>query len=201
MTSLHIQNSACIETRVWVRTSVGRKCAVQFSERLECVCQQCVLGSLHMHCRPAFWSCDSEWAGLFPIYSSLLLFFFSWQVWMFFSSLKFVRTSTKSSKASALQISIRIMLSFWCAECSNRCCCKISSTDFIFLPSPMSQVCLLCSFDFNVWMVLLSPFFLNMGDGVFEVWKGLVRTEFGKGRRQPLGPLSNSFFFFSLCVT
>lgn len=40
-------------------------------------------------------------------------------------------------------------------------------------------------------------FFSNLGEGVFgvEKKKGLVRTESGKGRRKPLGPLSGFSFF------
>lgn len=196
VTSLHKQSSMCIETRVWAKTSAERKCAVQFSEQVECAMPAGRFGKLaHTQlARPA---------GLLFLFLSpiLLQFFSSLRAWMCLSiTLNLWGGPQKQDKASALQLFLYKFCSLilvCVAQQQMQGCCH-SSADFIFLPSPMFSVCLLCSFDLVMfgWSCYFIIFFPNTGDGVFDVCKGLVRTELGKGRRQPLGP----YYFFFICV-
>lgn len=167
VTSLHKQASMCIETRVWAKTSAERKCAVQFSEQVECAMPAGRFGKLaHTQlARPP---------GLLFLFLSpiLLQFFFSLRVWMCLSiTLNLWGGPQKQDKASALQVFLYKFCSLilvCLVQQPMRGCCH-SSADFIFLPSPMFSVCLLCSFDLVMfgWSCYFIFFFFLIWEMVF----------------------------------
>lgn len=159
------------------------------------LCQQGVLGSLHIQLvspKGSFFSFILDYCSSFPCGYECISSVAS-NLW---------RGPQNQHKASALQVFLMfcsLILVCLVQQQMRVCCHFICGFHFPSLSHVQSVFIVLIWFS-NVCMVLLF-FFPNMGDGVFDAWwKGLVKTELGKGRRQPLGPYYY-YYYFQLCVT